>query len=860
MPAIPQFSSQASYDGAPLPLASPNAAGLASRALADGLNQVSAQFAQVWQAQRQAQDAAQGLEKFAAWRNQVTDLEARYANDPDPGTVPQRFKSDLDTLSAEHLKGADGGVARYLQRMVTQAAPSAYAQVSGLATRRHNENLLGQIGAANDEQAKALGSAPNAAAEESAALAIKQGSAAAEASGLLPAGGAARLFSRGIATAITIRAATSPVAAQALLDRYRGEMTADDVARIATGLRAPLERAQGEAAATRAIALSGDPVTDLTRAIFAQESGSGANPATSVNGARGGMQILPQTFAQYARPGENIDNPADNQAVGQRIVADLYARAGGDPARVAVGYFSGPGNIAPPGSPTPWIADKADGNGQTTSRYVGQVLARLGTARDRAIGTVRAELKDAPLHVRLSAESQVAEHFAHQEAALQQERATLRQHVADLSAAYEAGRTEAPIPEADIRRLEPPDQAQRTLDSLAISRTAGDAFRAVAYASPAEEAAMRANLAPQSGQDVALAGQREQMLGHFDAAVARKRKALRDDPAGFAAGAPELAPLIQAARENDPAAVQALARNMLAVQQRLGVPEYARRVLPDAQLAGMVNQLASTDPAKADMGAVLAAQQQTFGPLWPQVAGELVRHGSLAPAWQAMISMPPEHRADLQRALVVQAQKGGKERLREEAGAEAKNVAPALNDAMAPFRAVSRYSQGGLEFSNAIRDATETLALYRAFQGQSASAAVESAFKDIIGRRWDFAGDDGHGTFGGSPTMLVPKGMAAKVEAATAGVQDQLQPGDLAALPGSTGSQAERLAQTLAAAKRGIWVTNPDASGAILLARGIGGQVLDLRRADGSPIEIRYDALPAAIGAARMHDPMGTNP
>lgn len=113
-------------------------------------------------------------------------------------------------------------------------------------------------------------------------------------------------------------------------------------------------------------------------AIYAQESGSGRNISTSVTGARGGMQIQPATFKQYAKPGESIDNPADNQAVGRRIIDDLSAKAGGDPARIAVGYFSGPGNIAPPGSPTPWKQDRADPTGKTVSSYVGDVMRRMG--------------------------------------------------------------------------------------------------------------------------------------------------------------------------------------------------------------------------------------------------------------------------------------------------------------------------------------------------------------------------------------------------------------------------------------------------------------------------------------------------
>lgn len=122
---------------------------------------------------------------------------------------------------------------------------------------------------------------------------------------------------------------------------------------------------------------TGSPLAMTIKAIYGQESGSGANTATSVTGARGGMQIQPATFAQYAKPGENIDNPAHNMAVGQRIIADLWQKSGGDPARVAVGYFSGPGNIAPPDSPTPWIRNAADPTGKTVSSYVGDVLKRI---------------------------------------------------------------------------------------------------------------------------------------------------------------------------------------------------------------------------------------------------------------------------------------------------------------------------------------------------------------------------------------------------------------------------------------------------------------------------------------------------
>lgn len=119
---------------------------------------------------------------------------------------------------------------------------------------------------------------------------------------------------------------------------------------------------------------------DVADAIHGQESGGKATSATSVDGAQGGWQVTPGTFAQYAKPGEQISNPADNERVGRRIIGDLSQKYGGDPARVAVGYFSGPGNVAPPGSPTPYIADHKDGNGFSTSRYVAGVLGRMGGA------------------------------------------------------------------------------------------------------------------------------------------------------------------------------------------------------------------------------------------------------------------------------------------------------------------------------------------------------------------------------------------------------------------------------------------------------------------------------------------------
>jgi hypothetical protein len=118
-------------------------------------------------------------------------------------------------------------------------------------------------------------------------------------------------------------------------------------------------------------------VTPLVKAFHDQESGGGRDISTSANNAHGDMQITPETFAKYALPGEHIDNRDDNMAVGKRILEDYEKRYDGDAARIATAYFSGPGNVAPPGSPTPWLEDRHDASGKRVSSYVADIVNRL---------------------------------------------------------------------------------------------------------------------------------------------------------------------------------------------------------------------------------------------------------------------------------------------------------------------------------------------------------------------------------------------------------------------------------------------------------------------------------------------------
>ena len=128
--------------------------------------------------------------------------------------------------------------------------------------------------------------------------------------------------------------------------------------------------------------LGDDANARVHRAIVGQESGGQQVDAsgkilTSPKGALGAGQITPGTFAQFAKPGERIDNAEDNLRVSKRITDHYMEKYGGDWQRAAVAYFSGEGNVAPAGSPTPWKTDSSDGRVKT-SEYVKQVGDRLG--------------------------------------------------------------------------------------------------------------------------------------------------------------------------------------------------------------------------------------------------------------------------------------------------------------------------------------------------------------------------------------------------------------------------------------------------------------------------------------------------
>ena len=140
-------------------------------------------------------------------------------------------------------------------------------------------------------------------------------------------------------------------------------------------------------------ALAAEGVTgrlaDVARSIYHQESGSGANTKTSSAGARGGMQILPGTFAEVADKGWSIDNTMDNARGGIRYLKMLDQKSGGDPALTAAGYYGGPGGMEKARRGIA-VSDPRNPNAPNTLEYGQQVVARLPAGKTGAPPVVAA--------------------------------------------------------------------------------------------------------------------------------------------------------------------------------------------------------------------------------------------------------------------------------------------------------------------------------------------------------------------------------------------------------------------------------------------------------------------------------------
>ena len=511
-------------------------------------------------------------------------------------------------------------------------------------------------------------------------------------------------------------------------------------------LRAVLKNQQGDVMLGQ-LFQGGVPTTPGGAApgpIAAALRGTEASGATEVSdkGAAGTYQVTPPFFQKYAQPGENFNNETDREAVAKRGIDSLTQQYNGDAARVAVAYFSGEGNVAPAGSPTPWKADLSDGH-TLTSQYVARFQSKLGAAPIAAPGASGNEgeatpqgwkmpdwsaLEQRALQMtqgddegRTILLSKLAQTRQRIEMATATERSDLEHTMPDLTKAALAG-LPVTVPIDRIRAVYPPDQADRIVTQFGVAQGAGQILAGVKWASPEQvqgtltdlttgigtvSDTLRARLGSARGEGTVttpegpgqpaavtetpeLFGMRTRIASMAVDQIRARQEALNKDPGGYVLQEPTLANMGKALDPKTPdnptaptagaKGYGAFARASLALQDHLGVLSAAQHVLSAPQAQSMA---AALEAPGVDVKGQLDSLKNEWGAeAWPKVFGDMVTLGKLPAMYQGVAVLDdPKDAALLARAIGEGARSGkGWDDLLGNAGG--KQVSVTLRDAV----------------------------------------------------------------------------------------------------------------------------------------------------------------------------------
>ncbi|MCX5617601.1 hypothetical protein NQF86_02790 [Bombella sp. TMW 2.2543] len=435
------------------------------------------------------------------------------------------------------------------------------------------------------------------------------------------------------------------------------------------------------------------------------------------------------------------------------------------------------------------------------------------------------------------------------EAQTRNARASLHGQINDLSKAYMDGNTQNQVPEQQIRSLYQPDEADRIVSGLNERRQAGLALNALKWATPAQVGAyMQASQAALGDASVDDYATRAQIQAHLQLAMTRRAKALKDDPAGYAAGHPAVQQAWQDYQQNQtPEAFEAYAGKLRAVQQMMGVAN--PRYLTDDQAHSIIGGLSKIDTTKQKIAPIMDGLKQHYGKTaWNSILDELVQKGLPAPyAVIADMDTPQQTTARdvLQRNL--QTAPEDMKRLAGPSAAQLNATASTdpVGDSLADMRQTMLLQQGGPASYRNIYDTVKMQALGYMGKGMGLNDALKQARKDIVDLKYDTSG-----------YLRTQKGEMDTTQDALATFMSQLKPDDVSVkeLPGVS----EKLSndQVLANAREsGKWVSVSDNSGYSLAipSKTRPGEWQYLQGKDGNPIVVqRKDILAGRYGPDRQ--------
>ncbi len=708
-----------------------------------------------------------------------------------------------------------------------------------------------------------------------------------------------------------------PLAAKRMFDSVRESLDAGAQVRIENSLSAPVRvRTAANIVATVTAPTETENPRSVVDVVFRAENPAGDARRNPNSSASGPGQITDQTWSAYSarlglRP-EQRNERAAHVAIFEAYQSDariaigrvltpgeqyaawvlgiggakafieaspdtdaraLYGRvAGENRARRA---FSTNGELMRPGMSTGQVLQALSAR-VSPSAPRGDTRALLGRAMEMAGG-------DPQLQAAVMSQFNMWQNV--QNATQAQDRAALDRQVSDLGKALQQG-AQVSIPEAEIRRLMPPEQADRTLDALYTSQIAGQVFSSVQLATPQELQALRQDLIEGRGPitdmlrlrrgtrmdeagvleadragDVASRGELRQVL---DQRIEERNRQLLADPAQYALADPGVREQAAAAA-NDNQALGGYVTATLAAQARLGVPEPERRILSKAQSQAIASDIMRSDPAQGDPqnpdgpAIRLRSLAEAYGEAWPRVFQDLARDGNLPAEYQILANIDSAvGQADFSRMLAAQKAAGGagpfREGVRRAFPAEESRLSKEIGTYIQPFVATALASgqTGGDRLAAMVGGAIENLAAYYVFRGADATTAMQRAADRIVNDKYDILG-----------TMRVPKKTSdgrplglPPVQRAQSFVMRNLTPEQIVDLEGAPGVPADENRNIVwRSAQRGFWVPNQRDTGLVLMRELENGGRLPVHVTENTPnavrdqngrwrIELFFDSLP----------------
>ena len=708
-----------------------------------------------------------------------------------------------------------------------------------------------------------------------------------------------------------------PLAAKRMFDSVRESLDAGAQVRIENSLSAPVRtRTAANIVATVTAPTETENPRSVVDVVFRAENPAGDARRNPNSSASGPGQITDQTWSAYAsrlglRPDQRNERAA-HVAIFQAYQADAKAAIGRDltPGEQYAAWVLGVGGAkafieASPDTDARALYGRVAGEnrarrafqtngelmrpGMTTGQVLQALSARVTPGPPR--GDTRALLGramemaggDPQLQAAVMAQFNMWQNV--QNATQAQDRAALDRQIAETGKALQQG-AQVSIPEAEIRRLMPPEQADRTLDALYTSQIAGQVFSSVQLATPQELQALRQDLIEGSGPvtdmlrlrrgtrmdvagvleadragDVAARGELRDVL---DRRIEERNRQLLADPAQYALADPGVREKATAAA-SDNQALGGYVTATLAAQARLGVPEPERRILSKAQSQAIASDIMRSDPAQGDPqnpdgpAIRLRSLAEAYGEAWPRVFQDLARDGNLPAEYQILANIDSSvGQADFSRMLAAQKAAGSagafREGVRRAFPAEESRLSKEIGTYIQPFVATALASgqTGGDRLAAMVGGAIENLAAYYVFRGADASTAMQRAADRIVNDKYDILG-----------TMRVPKKTSdgrplglPPVQRAQAFVMRNLTPEQIVDLEGAPGvPAAENRNIAWRSAQRGFWVPNERDTGLVLMRELDNGGRLPVHVTENTPnavqdkngkwrIELFFDNLP----------------